>query len=381
MRRTALSSVLTLLVTTSAAFADGIPIVTNALGTVTWVEDSSDPVYSPGKAYYPSVIQVGSTYMMWSEDATGEEMATSPDGVTWTTLGQVTGLQNPAHAVVEDIAGTYQIWYWDQSQLYSIDAIRTATSTDGITWTNDTAISQVGNTVIAGNAGSAWNSGSYGPEDILYNPNGSSSIVAPVDAASVWQNKYVMYYDGTTGSAEDMGLAVSNDGVHWQGYNGGIAPVLRNGPAGAWDSGYVGYGTVIEVSPDEFDLYYSGGQGSVLNQGIGFATSTDGIHWVKSGSDPIFSIYDGVAWRAYRTYTPMVIGDQMWFTGVNVEDGTYAIGYAQAEPQVPEPATFGAALAAVALLLAASRAGLMWGRISSCGGFSTRLPASPPPSR
>ena len=55
-----------------------------------------------------------------------------------------------------------------------------------------------------------------------------------------------------------------------------------------------------------------------------------------------------------RTYTPMVIGDQMWFSGVSA-DGTYAIDYAQADPVVPEPATFGAGLAAVALLLAALR--------------------------
>ncbi len=341
-----------LLVSASAAFADGIPIVTNALGTVTWVEDSSSPVYSPGKAYYPSVVLENGTYTMWSENATGEQMATSPDGITWTTVGQASGLQNPAHAVVEDIGGTYRMWYWDTSQLYSIDAIRTATSTDGLNWTGDTAISQAGNTVIAGNAGSAWNAGSYGPEDILYNPAGSATLVAPVDAASVWANRYVMYYDGTTGSAEDMGLAVSADGITWVGYNGGVAPVLTNGAVGAWDSGYVGYGTVIKVSATEFDLYYSGGQGYVLNQGIGFATSTDGINWAKSASNPIFSIYDGVAWRDGRTYTPMVIGDQMWFSAVDA-DGDYAIGYAQADQVVPEPATFGAGMLAAVLLAAA----------------------------
>ncbi|HMD70960.1 MAG TPA: hypothetical protein VKF41_06425 [Bryobacteraceae bacterium] len=359
MTRTMLWGVMALSAAAAAAFADGIPIVTNALGTVTWVEYSPDPVYSPGKAYYPTVIEVGNTYMMWSEyttdNSTGEQLATSPDGVTWTTVGQVTGLLNPAHAVVEDIGGTYRMWYWnsDATNLYTINTIRTATSTDGLNWNDDQAITQVGATVIAGGASSAWNRGSYGPEDILYNPNGSPTLVAPVDAASVWANKYVMYYDGATGSAEDMGLAVSNDGVNWEGYNGGVAPVLTNGALGTWDSGYVGYGAVIEVGPGEFDLYYSGGVGSVLNQGIGFATSTNGIDWVKSASNPIFSISDGVTWRDERTYTPMVIGNQMWFSGVG-PDG-YAIGYAQAE--LPEPATFGAGLAALALLLAGARVG------------------------
>jgi len=226
-------------------------------------------------------------------------------------------------------------------------------------WSGNQAITQVGTSVVTG-AGTGWNRGSYGPYDILYNPNGSGTLVIPTDAASVWANKYVMYYDGTSGSDEAMGLAVSNDGINWEGYDGGAAPVLDSGPSSAWDSGYVGYGTVIEVGDSEFDLCYSGGQASAsaLNEGIGFAASTDGIDWVKSASNPIFSIHDGVTWRDERTYTPMVIGNQMWFSGVG-PDG-YAIGYAEAETPVPEPATFGAGVLGVAPLLAA-----LWGRLSA----------------
>jgi predicted GH43/DUF377 family glycosyl hydrolase len=302
-----------LLVATSPAFADSISIMTASLGTITWAEYPSDPVYDPGKAYYPTVLQEGGTYTMWSDNASGVQMATSPDGIHWTTAGQATGLLNPRHTVVENIDGTYRMWYNDSSQLYSIDAIRTATSTDGLNWTNDTVISQVGTTVITG-LWPNWNTGSYGPCDILFNTLGSSTLVTPVGKDSVWANKYVMYYDGTTGGDEFMGLAVSSDGVTWAGYDGGVAPVLDS-TSGAWDSGYVGYGTVLKVGDSAFDLYYSGGVDSVLNQGIGYASSTDGINWVKSTSNPIFSIYDGVTWRADRTYTPMVIGDQMWFTG------------------------------------------------------------------
>ena len=178
--------------------------------------------------------------------------------------------------------------------------------------------------------------GSYGPCDILYNPSGSSSIVVPVDEASVWANKFVMYYDGTSGSDESVGLAVSNDGITWQGYNGGVAPVLDSSLAG-WDTGYVGFGTVIRQGDDSFDFWYSGGNlaAYALNQGIGYAFSTNGISWVKDTDNPIFNISDGVAWRNLRTYTPMVIGNQMWFSGVDA-DGHYAIGYAT--ESIPEPA-------------------------------------------
>jgi len=323
---------------------------------ISWQEYPLNPVYSPGKAYYPTVLQEGSTYTMWSDNATGEQMATSPDGINWTTVGQVSGLLNPRHTVVERIGAEYRIWYNDSSELYSIDAIRTATSADGVTWSNDTPITQVGTTVITGTWPS-WNTGSYGPCDILYNPLGSSSIITPTDRDSVWANRFVMYYDGTTGSDEFVGLAVSNDGVNWQGYNGGALPVLDSSPTG-WDSGYVGYGTVIRRSDGAFDFWYSGGSGSVLNQGIGYAFSSDGINWVKDPSNPIFHISDGVAWRNDRTYTPMVIGNQMWFSGKNTS-GVYAIGYASGSA-VPEPGAI-SLLAIGGLTLLVSRRNRKWG--------------------
>ena len=57
--------------------------------------------------------------------------------------------------------------------------------------------------------------------------------------------------------------------------------------------------------------------------------------------------------HAHGVRRPDVVhGDQMWFIGLNAEGGTYAIGYAEAEGEVPEPATFGAGLLGVAHLMA-----------------------------
>lgn len=300
----------------------------HALTTTGWMEYPSNPVYSPGKAYYPSVLKEEGTYRMWSDCASGVQMATSPDGISWTTIGTVSGLLNPRHTVVEKVGSQYRIWYDEGSDayLYSIEAIRTATSSDGLTWTNDQPITQVGTTVVTGTWPS-WNKGSYGPSDVLYNPAGSNTIIEPVDKASVWANKFVMYYDGTTGNDEFLGLAVSNDGINWHGYNNGVAPVLDS-TDGAWDSGYVAFGTVIRESDNLFHLWYSGGSDYSLNNGIGYASSSDGINWIKDADNPIFHRDDGVAWRDNRTYTPMVIGDQMWFSGKDAETGVYAIGYA-----------------------------------------------------
>jgi hypothetical protein len=306
-----------------------------ALTTTGWTEYSSNPVYAPGKAYYPTIIKDAGVYTMWSDCAAGVQMATSADGITWATAGTVTGLTTPAHTLVEKIGSNYQMWYF-KGLGYGISDIRTATSTDGLHWTNDQPITQVGNSVVYNdNSNSTWNRGSYGPGDVIYNPSGSDTIVDPVDKASVWANKYVMYYDGTGGSFEALGLAVSNDGVNWQGYNGGVSPVFAgSGVAGSWDSIYATRATVVRVSDSSFAMWYSGGQTS-MDAGIGFATSTDGINWVRDADNPIFAATDGIAWRNVRTYTPMVIDDQMWFTGKDLA-GNYTIGYA-----TPEPASMG----------------------------------------
>ncbi|MHB8105067.1 MAG: hypothetical protein ACYDG5_05960 [Dehalococcoidales bacterium] len=305
---------------------------------VAWPEYPTNPVFNPvERAYYPSIIFDGSSYKMWYDDGSGIRYTTSADGINWAAGTVVTGLTNGRHPLVKWVGTKYMIWYWNSAGIfYSINDIRTAESVNGITWTSDTAISQVGTSVIAGNPGVNWNAGSYGPCDVFYNPAGSATIVAPVDAATVWQNKYVLYYDGTTGSYEDIGIAVSADGILWQGYNGGVAPGLAHGGGATWDSDYATFCSIQLIS-GVYHMWYSGGQ-SESNEGIGYAQSTDGITWTKYASNPIKHKTDGVPWRTDRTYTPRVLYDaasfsgageavqlKMWWNGT--AGGDYAIGY------------------------------------------------------
>lgn len=281
---------------------------------------------------------------MWSDSGSGLQVAISSDGVSWTTVGATTGLTNAAHNIVEKVGSRYRIWYWDTSQLYSVNAMRTATSANGIDWSNDQVITQVGNSVITGTDGD-WNRGSYGPADIYYNSAGSATIVAPVDETSVWANKFVMYYDGTTGGDESLGLAVSNDGIDWQGYNSGMSAVFAGtSVSGDWDEEFVSRATVLAFGADDYRMWYSGGNGA-MNQGIGYATSLDGISWTRD-IDPIFHIDDDESWRDVRTYTPMVVDDYMWFSGRD-SNGNYTIGLAHA---IPEPSTL-ELLAVVVIIL------------------------------
>lgn len=303
----------------------------HALTTTVWMEYSSNPVYAPGKAYYPSILKEGNTYRMWSDNAGGVQMAISTDGIIWTTLGQASGLLNPRHTVVEKIGNEYRIWYDEGSDahLYSIEAIRTASSSDGLIWDDDQHLTQDDTCQLITGAGSGWNRGSYGLGDVIYNPSGSDNL----DDTNVWNNKYVMYYMATNGSNEYIGLAYSVDGKHWKRY--GNAPVLSpctevDDPSVGWDYRSVGYPTVIKDAGGIWHMWFCGGPNT--NYGIGYAWSNDGINWVKDADNPIFHKGDGVCWRDDRTYTPMVIGDQMWFSGKDADTGVYAIGYATAPP-------------------------------------------------
>lgn len=321
---------------------------------ITFEEYGNNPVFDPvTRAYYPTVIfdinkfsghGDSAYYKMWYSDGSGGTYVTqSDDGINWANINTTTGLTNSHHCQavyfplgfngvnsgLNPTSATmyYRMWYWNTSQLYSINAIRYAESPNGIDWYNDQAIQQIGNSVVTG-ISPDWNYGSYGPINVHYNANGSSSL----DDSNIWNNKFVMYYDGTTGGLEEIGLAYSTDGILWKGYG----RVLVRGGSGTWDSTHVSYGSVVKID-DTWHLWYSGGDGRV-HDGIGHATSSDGINWQRDPSNPIFHINEGILWRNARTYTPSVLYDpngfetggcpnlKMWFTGRTGSE--YTIGYA-----------------------------------------------------
>lgn len=295
-----------------------------------WTESPSNPIYDPvassEKAYYPSVVKMSdSDYRMWYQTNstagnTTVGYATSIDGLSWTmTTNQVSGLlsNNAGHPLVKFIDGEFKIWYWNAATPYGNNAMHYAESVDGITWTGDTAIT--GNLVTT--ASGQWNSGTYGAVDVIVNSSPSNTGTNP------FNYKYAMYYDATSGGYEQIALGYSTDGVNWTLY--GTEPVVPKGSVDAWDSGYVGIGSIV-INGSSWTLWYSGGV-STSNDGIGCATSVDGLSWTKCSDNPIMSKTDGVAWRNSRTYTPRVIKDgdtyKMWFTGRDTALGNYTIGY------------------------------------------------------
>ena len=346
-----------------AALTLTLALTASAQGPGDWTEHPGNPVFGEGiggpKAYYPSVLYdaesfsehgVSAKYKMWygtSGSQTG--LATSDDGISWTDQGVV--MADGYHATVEyyadgfagassgdnpsDTTMYYRMWYWDPSHLYDVAAIGYTESPDGANWYNDQPL-QNGAVPIVSSGDPWWNRGSYGPCDILYNPSAS-------DSGTDWT--FTMYYDGTTGGDEAIGLGFSSDGITWTGYDadsdGKAAPVLSGTyVSGDWDYNYVSRATVIKNADGSYEMWYSGGVGA-MKHGIGYATSSDGISWTRDAANPIFhkgdTGYPGYPWRQERTYCPMVIKNgstyKMWFAG---KGSAYSIGYATAAPPVVE---------------------------------------------
>jgi hypothetical protein len=240
------NALLALILVLSFGLVTATPVAADSPATLEvskWAEHAANPVFDPAeKAYYPSILFDGTTYEMWYADEAGLRYTTSSDGETWAPGIPVTGLTNASHALVEKINDKYMIWYWDTAKLYSIDTIRHAESSDGISWTEDQPIT---GDIISGVAGE-WNGGSYGPIDLIYNPAASNTGDNPFDYS------FALYFDATTGGFEEIGLGYSSDGIDWKLY-GKVLPRGNNGPWGntdAWDSSYTTFGSIIKESDD-----------------------------------------------------------------------------------------------------------------------------------
>ena len=299
-----------------------------------WTEHAADPIFGQGvdggpKAYYPSILFSptafdghgdGAYYKMWFGTSSGKTgYAISDDGLDWITVSVPLTDINGYHAhVLYDAdqfsghgdAAYYKMWYWDVS-----NSINYATSTNGIDWTD-----YPGNPVITNTLGS----GSAPVYDayVIYNSDGNPAFY------EAWiDNNGKIYY------------ITSTNGITWTGDN----RELLADRAG-WEASTYSRASVLKLD-DAYHMWYGGADGGGGNHGIGYAVSPDGRHWVKSVDNPILHKDDSVSWRDSRTYTPRVLYSatrfdghgtpeqyKMWFTGKDVANGNYAIGYAVLNP-------------------------------------------------
>ena len=274
--------------------------------------------WDDGAVWFPIVIKDGDTLRMWYTGLDASVWAYtnwkigyawSLDGIEW---NKFTG--NPVlstdlvwegntmnlGAVIKD-GNTYKMWY-------AASEIGYAESLDGINWTKN-------------------------PEPVLnLGPSGDwdDSIICPCTVIKQ-DNEYRMYYyAGRPGfpqleSLPQIGMATSPDGISWSNYDDPATsetpykysdPVFKLGETNAWDSHRVIDPMVLKKDTG-YEMLYAGLKGPIsttTKQQIGYATSDDGIVWVRHPNNPI--ITDPMEW-GYGIYGGSVLkydnNYHLWF--------------------------------------------------------------------
>lgn len=124
-----------------------------------------------------------------------------------------------------------------------------------------------------------------------------------------------MWYNGGGPGGNGIGYATSADGVSWAKRSG---PVLAPGTQGAWDSSSVLLGSVL-WNGTLFMMWYRGANPTGYAIGaVGLATSKDGISWTKYAGNPVMtatSVDQGYIASPY--VVKLVATYDMWYTGRN----------------------------------------------------------------
>lgn len=118
--------------------------------------------------------------------------------------------------------------------------------------------------------------------------------------------KYHMWYTGQFRGHSSIGYATSEDGLKWERRD---KPVLEADRA--WEKVAVMCPTVIwDASAREFRMWYSGGE-QYEPDAIGYAVSSDGIHWQKRNA-PVFEADPTNRWEQHKVTACQVIEWQGW---------------------------------------------------------------------
>ena len=278
---------------------------------------SADSVY----ARMPSVLKDGAIYKMWYSGYDGDRnrilYADSPDGVTWTRRGVVIDvLQSPWNfdsvalpAVLKE-GGTYKMWF---SGGFWTDPVTAdnyyAESADGVTW-------NILGVALGRAAAGTWDDTQVTSPNVYRDPGG----------------RYWMFYggwDGTPGGFDiRIGLATSTNGRTFT--RTGVDPILGLGPTGSWDDAFLVAPFVVPGSP--WRMWYTGTDGT--NQRLGLATASGPYNWTKSPGNPDFVLGPPSSWDDQSVAAAAILIDgtetYLYYTGGDGAD--YRIGRARLTP-------------------------------------------------
>ncbi len=151
-----------------------------------------------------------------------------------------------------------------------------------------------------------------------------ASVIHDGTMFKMWYNGYNTqpYYAGNM----EAGLATSVDGINWTKFPGN--PVLPKGNPGDFDMQWA-YANTVLFENGEYKMWYTGFNGT--SAGIGYATSNDGITWLKYPGNPVITAGGPGTGALLNVQNARVIhslaGYEMWFNG-NSADPDFNVYYA-----------------------------------------------------
>ena len=241
----------------------------------------------------------------------------------------------------------WQLWFQGRDSTaednlvnHSTGRIYYATSADGLSDWNIHPSNPI--LVPSNDEGNWWyfDSSHVGLGDIIQPGNGAQSKFVTQDGM------YFMYTFGggqdvielpksnasVKGAKMEIGLAVSQDGIHWSRVEGPSprGSYLEVGKFEEFDGQFVGWPTVLEVAP-LYKMYYSTYSPWMKRFVIGLAIAGDGLKWRKLG--PVFSggtkKSDFDYFGASRRHIVRLPSNEfrMWYEAIDA-DGKHSIGVA-----------------------------------------------------
>ncbi len=176
---------------------------------------------------------------------------------------------------------------------------------------------------------------------------------------------YRLYYYGATSNdsaGAAIGLATSTDGLHFERV--GTEPVLWPGPEGNWDERWVESPAVLRLPGAGSYLMWYTGVDAGWRVRVGLATSPDGIVWTKDPHNPVLDLGPAGTWEDAWVGVPGVI---RWRTGfLMVYSGVSAADLADG------------AADHIGVGLAFSADGIVWRRFSGNPVLTTTSPPHDP---
>ena len=120
---------------------------------------------------------------------------------------------------------------------------------------------------------------------------------------------YHLWYS-THSRTIDIAYAISKDGVRWKERR---KPVLS--PELAWEKdALMGPCVIYDDREQIFKMWYSGG-GQHEPDAVGYATSRDGIEWIKHQANPIFAADPSLSWERDRAIGLHVVKAAGYYVG------------------------------------------------------------------